>query len=118
MTAPVVIMDEAALRAIVADELARQLAPVKAALAAVAPAARHDDLLDAEQLAARLLVTARTLRRLVLERAVPAPMMIAGRIPRWRRIDVDRWLESGCQVDPALSIPARRGSMSPVRKTP
>ncbi len=112
VSTPIAVMDESLLRAIVAEELARLLGPIWDAIAA--PVRTDDVLIDAKAFAAILGTNRRTLRRLVLEQAVPAPMRIGGRIPRWRRIDVERWIQSGCQPPLALSMPRSRGSIARV----
>jgi excisionase family DNA binding protein len=58
------------------------------------------DLLDIHAVARRLTVSERTVRRLVARGAMPAPVRL-GALIRWRRADLDRWIEEGC--------PASRG---------
>lgn len=50
-------------------------------------------LLDTTQFAAILGCDPRTLRRWIREAEVPAPIRIGGTL-RWRRKDVDAWLEA------------------------
>lgn len=51
-----------------------------------------DALLTARQLAALLQIDARTLRQLRHEGAVPPPIMVGGRSPRWKRATIEEWL--------------------------
>ena len=58
------------------------------------PPINDDALLSAQGLAEYLGVNVRTLRRWRHEGRIPDPISI-GRAQRWRRTDVDRWLEGG-----------------------
>ncbi len=92
----VVVTDEAALRALVREEVALALEPVLAALARLVPAQAATDgdgLFDRDAVAAMLGVHARDLRRLVLEGEFPPPIKVGGRRIRWRRKTVTRWLD-------------------------
>lgn len=59
----------------------------------VRPPAEAPSLLGPEDVAAYLGVTPRTVRRLVADRGFPAPFRITPGTARWRREDVDAWLE-------------------------
>ena len=56
------------------------------------PVAGPDALLDAKQVAAMFGVGVRTLRRWRHDDRLPKPLKLEGRL-RWRRADVERWLE-------------------------
>ena len=56
------------------------------------PVAGPDALMDAKQVAALFGVGVRTLRRWRHEKRIPAPLKLKGPL-RWRRSDVERWLE-------------------------
>ena len=60
------------------------------------PAAKSDTkprlLLPQRELAQQIGVSARTLQRMRHERRLPAPVKLGGR-PRWRRADIERWIE-------------------------
>jgi excisionase family DNA binding protein len=56
-------------------------------------AAPPSALMGADELARQLGVNVRTLRRMRHEGSVPEPIRI-GRLLRWKRIDVDRYLQS------------------------
>jgi predicted DNA-binding transcriptional regulator AlpA len=51
-----------------------------------------DTLLDPPALAALLNIDERTLRRRRNEGAIPEPIMLGRRKPRWRRHEIDAWL--------------------------
>lgn len=55
----------------------------------------HVQLLTASELAARLRCSLRHIRRLVDGGRMPAPVRI-GRLLRWDRIAIERWLAAGC----------------------
>jgi predicted DNA-binding transcriptional regulator AlpA len=100
------LFDEPALARLVGEEVQRRLEPILAALAAPATPSKPD-LLKAEQLADMLQVDKRSIRRLLLEGALPFPIRLSDRIHRWRRSDIDAWLESGA---PPLRARRRAGS--------
>ena len=108
MTVPITVLDEDTLRRILGEELDARLDRIRAA---TVPATANDapGLLTREQLAERLQLDVRTLRRLEREGAVPRPVRIGDRIARWRRADIDTWLESGA---PPLPQRKRAGSVS------
>ncbi len=54
-------------------------------------------LLTAEEVAAMLGVSERTLWRLLSAGKVPKPVRF-GRNTRWREAEVKEWIESGCPV--------------------
>lgn len=85
MSAPDTPLTEDALRRIIGEELDRRLERL----------APPSELLTREQLVALLGISDRTLARLLHERAVPLPAKLGGRIERWRRDAIDRWLDSG-----------------------
>lgn len=95
----VVVIEEAVLRQLVAEEAARAIAPVLAALARPATEGAAEGTLGAdaglltrEDLAAMLNIDFRTLRRLELRGVIPPPLRIASRIVRWRRKVIENWL--------------------------
>jgi len=106
------LFDEAHLAQVVDQVIQRRLDPILTALVGRGPERNKPDLLTREQLADVLLVDERTLRRLILEGPVPAPMRLGDRIQRWRRADVDAWLAA--DGIPASALPPRRrtGSVS------
>ncbi|MCZ6651775.1 MAG: helix-turn-helix domain-containing protein [Planctomycetota bacterium] len=53
------------------------------------------ELLTAGDLAKRLRVSLRQVRKLYSEALVPAPVRL-GRSVRWRGSEVGRWIEAGC----------------------
>ncbi len=92
----VVITDEAVLRRLVAEELERVLRPVLDMLAhqGGAPGAHGGDtLMTRAEVAQTMRVDARTLRRLVLEGAIPPPIRIGERTQRWRRSTIQAFLK-------------------------
>lgn len=102
MTAAVVVIGEAELRAIVGDEVARAVAPLAGKLAEVARASRPPEAKDdpiasgtltAKQVSAALGVDRREVRRLVASGAFPPPLKVGRRRIRWRRADVTAYLE-------------------------
>ena len=89
----IAVIDTTALRALVAEEVQTQLAPIEGmlreALERAAPP-HGNQLLTREEVAAFLRVDVRTLRRLVLANELPGPIRIGERIVRWRRKDIER----------------------------
>jgi excisionase family DNA binding protein len=55
-------------------------------------------LMSAETLATMLGVSKRTIWRLLSGKQLPEPIRIGGSV-RWRRDQIDRWIESGCPVN-------------------
>ncbi len=53
-------------------------------------------LITASQLATLLSISERTVYRLKSSNRLPESINLGGSV-RWRRVDVDRWIESGCQ---------------------
>lgn len=95
MSEPLVVVPEARIRALVAEELAAQLRPIHAALREreqVRPQPHADALLDSTAVAALLGIDRRTLRRMVKAREVPAPMRLGRRSLRWRRAEIETWI--------------------------
>ena len=91
----IIVTDDAALRALVAEEVDRAVAPVLAAIArleATRGAGGGDGLLTADEVVELLRVDRRTLRRMVLAGEVPAPITIGARTIRWRRRSLEAWL--------------------------
>lgn len=64
-------------------------------------------LFTAAQVAALLQVSVRTLWRMRSGGQVPSPVQIGGNV-RWRRSDVLRWIEGGCQKGEARENGGRR----------
>ena len=78
--------------AILRDQLADGLQPRR--LTTMPTNNESDTLLTAQGLADLLGCDVRSLRRWRHEGRIPEPLYI-GRVQRWRRADVDRWLEGG-----------------------
>ena len=57
---------------------------------------RQPLLLTAEDLAAELQVSLRSVRRLDLEGKLPEPVHVGGRLLRWRAAEVRDWVNAGC----------------------
>ena len=79
-----------------AEELERALRPVLHALTHHARGRGsdgRDELLTADEVADLLRIDRRTLRRLVLEGAVPPPILIGDRTQRWRRSVIGALIE-------------------------
>lgn len=72
-------------------DLANALATLRRSEACVST--MTSTLLDAAELAAIVGADVRTVRRWVREGEVPTPFRIGGTL-RWRRADVERWLET------------------------
>ena len=53
-------------------------------------------LIDTDTTAQLMSVSQRRLNRLVDEKAIPAPIRIAGRLVRWRLSELLEWIEAGC----------------------
>lgn len=62
-------------------------------------------LADLRGVAARLLVSERTVERMVEAGKMPPPMKL-GRLRRWRLADVESWIASGC---PAAAVRVKGG---------
>ena len=115
MTPALVVIEPELLRRVVAEEIAKGTAPVLDALANLPVSRSLTGLMTADEVADHLQIDIRTLQRLVHEGAVPAPLRIGGRIPRWRREDVDAWLAAGGNPVPRRLRSSRRaGSVSSV----
>jgi len=52
-------------------------------------------LITAQQVGQMLMCSARTVRRLQAQGAMPRPLKL-GALVRWRREDIDRWICEGC----------------------
>ena len=94
----VVVTDEATLRSLVAEEVARAVGSVRDALATSRGGVRatdgDDTLMTAEEVAALLRVDRRTLRRMELAGDIPSAIEINERTKRWRRTAIEKWLRS------------------------
>lgn len=64
-------------------------------------------LLTADQVAGMLQVSPRTLWRLVSAQKAIGPVRIGGNT-RWRREEVERWIDAGCPVPSPSENPRRR----------
>ena len=53
-----------------------------------------NNLLTGKEVAAKLNVSERTVRRWANNKTIPAPIIIAGRTSRWRLADVETYLKS------------------------
>jgi hypothetical protein len=93
MSAAVTILDEVALRRIVAEEVARLIEPLRAEIKAAhqPPAA----LMGPDELAKLLDVHPRTLHRMELAGDIPPAFRVGTKVIRWQRATLARWLESG-----------------------
>ena len=69
------------------------------------------ELLTAGDLARRLKVSLRQVRKLHSEALVPAPVML-GRSMRWRGLEVVKWIEAGC---PSREAWEKQGTTETVR---
>jgi prophage regulatory protein len=61
-------------------------------------------LIPAEELATMLGVSKRTIWRLLSGKQLPEPVRIGGSV-RWRRDQIDRWIEQGCPVNQRQLFP-------------
>lgn len=52
------------------------------------------DLLTAQEVARRLSIAPRTLWRLVRRGVVPPPVRYSRKLVRWRRVDIDRYIQN------------------------
>lgn len=113
MTAPIALLDEAAIRKILGEELARQLDPILAAIKNAAPAAPADEPLSRTDLAALLGIGSRTLRRMELAGLLPPPIRASQRAVWWPRNVITAWLDAGghIQARARLRIGKSRGSV-------
>lgn len=66
-------------------------------------------LISAEQLSELLQLSTRTLWRLVHEGRIPVPVRI-GRSVRWKRAEIEMWIEAGCPRNSIPITPARKYS--------
>jgi excisionase family DNA binding protein len=62
--------------------------------------------LNVKQLAQILSLSGRSIYRLVDAGKLPQPLHIGGAV-RWRRSDIEQWLEQGCK--PVRPLPGRAG---------
>lgn len=114
MSPEIAVLDEAAIRRIVAEELARQLEPLHAAIRKTGtPTAQSDDPLSRKDLAALLGVSSRTLRRMLLGGLLPEPIRASQRAVWWPRKTITDWQDSGglIQARASLRIRKSRGSV-------
>lgn len=51
------------------------------------------DIYKKSSLATRLCISIRTLENMIVEERVPQPFYLGGASPRWRKADIDAWLE-------------------------
>jgi excisionase family DNA binding protein len=65
-------------------------------------------LIAADEVAAMLDISTRTLWRLVSAKRVVAPVRIGGST-RWRRAEVEAWVAAGCPTPPRAEARAERG---------
>ena len=101
------MMDEATIRRIVSEELARQLEPIRAAMATTAPAP-SDDPLSRKDLQTLLGVSSRTLRRMLLAGVLPAPIASSQRACWWPRSVIQAWLDSGGLIQARAQLRIRK----------
>lgn len=113
MSPPVVVMDELALRTIVANEIAKQVQPILAALGEMRSAPAPTPLITPKEFAAILGVNARTLHRMELAGEIPLAVRIGAKTVRWRREVIDDFIATGRVGSSAkpLSMRRRRGSV-------
>ncbi len=100
----VTLLDEAALRRIVADEVGSRLTAfeerltdnLKALGTEIHSKTRESDrLLNYKEVAEFLGIDPREVRRLVKEGLLPAPIRLGERRRRWRKAEIDRALREG-----------------------
>ena len=73
------------------------------------PAATIESLLIGDRDTAKLLgLGVRTLHRLRAGGEVPAPLKLGGRV-LWRRLDIESFVELGCDMPRWKALQARRG---------
>jgi len=60
------------------------------------------ELIDGYQLASLLRCSTRHVHRLARSRRMPSPLRL-GTALRWRRIDIDQWINQGCPAGPTAS---------------
>lgn len=90
-----IVLDRAALDRIVHDAVARAVAPLLTPPRPPAPS--PTDLLKAVEVQSLLRIDERTLRRMVREGVAPSPIRMGGRMLRWQRGAVERWIEDGAR---------------------
>jgi predicted DNA-binding transcriptional regulator AlpA len=56
-----------------------------------------DEVLTATEVAARLKVTTRSILRWWHAGVLPEPLLPSPRTPRWRVVDIDKWIAGGCR---------------------
>jgi predicted DNA-binding transcriptional regulator AlpA len=64
-------------------------------------------MLDVWGVARLLQCSVRHVRRLADRDAMPRPVRL-GALTRWRRVEIDRWIESGCPASPKRAATAAR----------
>jgi excisionase family DNA binding protein len=104
-----IVVDEAMLRSIVAEEVSKAIGPVVAALQKQKKGA-HEGFMSSSELASILNVDLRTLRRLREAGDIPAPIIIGDRMLRWPRSVIETWIRKKEQRF-ALDVPRHAGSM-------
>jgi len=77
-----------------------------ATLTAGSPPASPPALLDVDQVAALCGCSTRHVRRLADAGRMPAPVKL-GALIRWRRADLDAWLDAGCKAVRAATAAGR-----------
>jgi predicted DNA-binding transcriptional regulator AlpA len=115
VTGAVIVTDEAALRRVIADEVAKGVQPLQAEVASIradlkAPASA---MLDLDGVARYLSLNTRTVRRMIRLGQIPEGARIGSKVLRWRLADLDRWLDSGA---PPLPSSRLAGSCGTVRR--
>lgn len=90
-----VLTDLEALRKVLVDAVAEAIADAKPSAASSVGLPAHEALLTRDEVASLLKVDVRTLRRLEQEPgALPRPIVIAGRLIRWRQSDILALIEN------------------------
>lgn len=90
-------VSKAAMRELLREVVRAEIEPLISAIRAGKAATESPTLMTAKDVQALLRIDERTLRRATREGAVPPPIHIGGRMIRWRRGDLERWLESGAR---------------------
>lgn len=108
MSGAIAVLDEAMLRRIVSEELARQLESLRAAMPSVTSPADGGELLTRQALADLLGIGSRTLRRMLLAGLLPEPIRASQRAVWWPRPVIKSWMDSGGLIQARATLRTRR----------
>ena len=115
----IVVTDTETLSRVVADAVAKAMAEVRPVAVSPPVAPDPDALLTRDDVATLLKIDTRTLRRLEQEAgALPRPIVVGGRLVRWRHRDIMAMLDNDGKVprklvDSRFHSCRKDGSMSP-----